>query len=372
MFNTKEIYPIGIDITDHMIYAAQFHDSTQGPVVGHLANHCLDAGLAGDNLPGEDVISSLKSIAKTRRFKGKVVNVHLPEKHLNCFMIDFDLGADETLETAIARECRRSLSFPLEEAVVDYASLIESKTRKRRYKAAIVAARKEIIDIYLSMTRRAGLSVAIIDLHLASLLRLHRYLFVLEDSPVILCNVDDKNSLLSVVAKDRILAQRAVPWGMQPIIETLVSSLELGDDDGQAAGMLARYGLLHENLSGATGKPPAVVKGRDPDSDMAICRTLFQLLTPYVEELIHELYQITGYVRSEIDAGGFGGIAMYGRASVINNLDQYIENRLNITTKVINPMEKLVWHDDTGDMDSGSGAPFAPALGLALRKVSWL
>ena len=217
MFNTQEIYPIGIDITDHMIYAAQFHDSTQGPVVGHLVNHHLDAGLAGDDLPGEDLISSLKSIAKTRQFKGKVVNMHLPEKHLNCFMIDFDLGADETLETAIARECRRSLSLPLEEAVVDYASLIESKTHKRRYKAAIVAARKEIIDTYLSMTRRAGLSVAIIDLHLASLLRLHRYLFVLEDSPVILCNVDDTNSLLSVVTKDRILAQRSVPWGMQPI-----------------------------------------------------------------------------------------------------------------------------------------------------------
>ena len=143
-----------------MIYAAQFHDSTQGPVVGHLTNHHLDAGLLGDDLPGEDLISALKSIAKTRHFKGKVVNVHLPEKHLNCFMIDFDLGADETLETAIARECRRSLSLPLEEAVVDYASLVESKTRKRRYKAAIVAARKEIIDAYLSMTRRAGLSVA--------------------------------------------------------------------------------------------------------------------------------------------------------------------------------------------------------------------
>ena len=136
--------------------------------------------------------------------------------------------------------------------------------------------------------------------------------------------------------------------------------------------MLARYGLMHENLSACNGPAAPVVKGRDQDSDMAICRTLFQLLTPYVEELIHELYQITGYVRSEIDAGGFGGIAIYGRASAINNLDQYIENRLNITTKVVNPMEKLVWQDDTGDMESGPGAPFAPALGLALRKVSWL
>jgi type IV pilus assembly protein PilM len=371
MFNLKEIYPIGIDITDQNIYAAQFQNTRQGMVVGHLFNHHLEAGLTDEDLSGQDLNSALRAIAKNRRFKGKIVNLHLPEKHLDCFLIAFDLGADEVLEDAIARECRRSLSYPLEEAIVDYASLVESKAKKRRYKAAIVTVRKDVVEAYLSLAHRAGLSVGVIDLHLSSLLRIHRYLFALEDAPVILCNVDDTHSLLSVVTKNSILAQRYISWGMQPILERLVSHLELSDDDGQAAGMLARYGLIHEKLASATGRPPDA-KNRNQGRDMAACRTLFQLLAPYVEELIKELYQITGYIRSEIATVRFKEIAIYGWASAINFLDQYIENRLDIPTKAVNPMEKLSWQMDTPELEDNAGAPFAPALGLALRKVSWL
>ena len=36
MLNQKDIYPIGIDITDQNIYAAQFQTSGQGLVVRHL------------------------------------------------------------------------------------------------------------------------------------------------------------------------------------------------------------------------------------------------------------------------------------------------------------------------------------------------
>jgi type IV pilus assembly protein PilM len=370
MLNLKDINPIGIDITDQALYAAQFQDTRQGKVVGHLFSQGLVPGEESDGLDG-GLVSALKSVAKTRQFRGKVVNMLLPEKHLNSFIVAFDLGADEALEDAIARECRRALSFPLEEAVVDYASLMESSQKKRRYKVTIVAAHRKTIDAYLGMARRAGLSVAVIDLHLSSLLRLHSYLFALEDAPVILCNVDDTTTLLSVVTNQRILAQRQIPWGIKPILDHLVSNLELDDDDGQAAVMLARYGLMHDKLSGPKGELPAAMS-TDPDSDLAISRTLFRLLTPYMEELIHELYQITGYVRSEMESARFQEIIFYGWASAVKDMDQYVANRLNVPTSAVNPMNKLIWRGGKAGPEDINGAPFAPALGLALRKVAWL
>lgn len=371
MLNLKDIYPIGIDITDQHVYAAQFHDTSQGTEVGHLLAQKREPGPAGDHQPGDGLLPVLKTIAKTRRFKGRMANIHLPEKHLNCFNITFDLKPDQMLEEGIAGECRQALSFPLEEAVVDYVSLMESKDKKRRYKATVVAVRKEIVDSYLSLIRRAGLSVGIMDLHLSSLLRIHRYLFKLENSPVILCNVDTQKSLLSVVTKNRILAQRHFAWGVQPILNRLVSSFELDDENDQAVRMLTRYGLVHEKLTKATGRPPGPMSDQS-NSDMAIARTLFQLLTPYIEELIQEFYQITGYVRAEIPTVRFKEVVLYGWASAINYLDQYVENRLNIPTKAINPLDKLMGPVETPSLESTDGTPFAPALGLALRKVSWL
>jgi len=370
MLNFKQINPIGIDLTDQALYAAQFQNTRQGKVVGHLWRQRLAEGAVGGE-PDDDLIPVLKRVAKAGRFKGKQVNLHLPERHMNCFLVSFDLGADEDIEEAIARECRRSLSFPLEEAVVDYASLTESPKKKRRFKAALVAVRRETVADYLSLTRKAGLSVGVIDLHLSSLLRLHQYLFKLSNNPVVLCNVDDTTTLLSVVTKQRILAQRQIAWGIQPMKKRLTANLELSEGVGQAADMLAHYGLMHEKLTTATGKPPAA-RGDEPDSDLAVYRTLFRLLSPYVEELIHELYQITGYVRSEMEVPQFEEIVLYGWASALNYLDQYIQKRLNITTKVVNPLAKLSWNVDTVDLEGVAGSPFGPALGLALRDISWL
>jgi type IV pilus assembly protein PilM len=369
MLNFKQINPIGIDITDQALYAAQFQNTRQGKVVGHLWRQRLEDGALGGE-PDEDLIPVLKRVAKARKLKGKQVNLHLPERHMNCFLVSFDLGADENIEEAIARECRRSLSFPLEEAVVDYASLMESSKKKRRFKAALVAVRREIVDAYLNLSRKAGLSVGVIDLQLSSLLRLHQYLFKLTNNPVVLCNVDDTTTLLSVVTKQRILAQRQVHWGIQPIKKRLIANLELSDDE-QAADMLANYGLMHEKLTSATGKPP-VNPGEEEDSDLVVYRTLFRLLSPYVEELIHELYQITGYVRSEMEAAQFEEIVLYGWASGFNYLDQYIQKRLNIPTKAVNPMTKLSWRVDSADLEDVAGSPFGPVLGLALRKAAWL
>jgi Tfp pilus assembly PilM family ATPase len=128
---------------------------------------------------------------------------------------------------------------------------------------------------------------------------------------------------------------------------------------------------MHEKLAGTAGKPPTSA-GEQSDGDMTIYRTLFQFLTPYVEKLIQEFYQITGYIRSEIATVRFEEIVIYGWASAVNYLDQYIENRLDIPTQIINPMAKLIWPVYATDLEDNAGAPFAPALGLALRKVSWL
>jgi Tfp pilus assembly PilM family ATPase len=103
---------------------------------------------------------------------------------------------------------------------------------------------------------------------------------------------------------------------------------------------------------------------------MEIYRTVFQILTPYIDGLIHEFYQITGYVRSEMPRIKFEDIFMYGQASAIRSLDQYLEKKLTIRTKYINPMVKFSVSDSTLLTDRVGGAPFALALGLAMRKVT--
>lgn len=372
MFNFKNLYPIGIDFSDRNIYAAQLQKTRQGVSVRELFHRELDHEPTNSDTLGDAIIPVLKEISKNKRFRGKSVAIHLPSNHINSFPITFEIGADETIEDAIVRECRRHLSFPVEEAVIDYPSIIDiSSGKNKKFKTIVIAVQSNIVEHYTRMLRQAGLWIEAIDLNLSSLLRLHNYLYSIKEDPVILCNIGHHQSLIAIVTQNSILAQRNSPWGIQHLLNPLETNLELRADSDQTAGMLKQYGLFYEHFKNSSDDL-SVKKNGHIDDVMEIYRIVFQILSPHVDALIHEFYQITGYVRSEIQGARFEEISMYGQASSLNSLDQYLEKRLDIPTKCVNPMLKFTLSDSNLLPNTDEGTPYALALGLAMRKVTWL
>jgi type IV pilus assembly protein PilM len=372
MLGLKEKYPIGIDIGDQNVYAAQFQKNRQKISVRELFHRPLDNGETDGTESDSALLPVLKEIAKNKRFRGKIAAIHVPAQHVYSFPVTFEVGVDETLEDAIVRESRRYLSFPLEEAVIDYPSIHDiSSGPGKKFRANIIAIHREQIEHYMQLLKRAGLSLEAIDFSLSSLLRLHRYLYSVKDDLVILCNIGHRQSLIAIVTRESILAQRNVAWGTQPLLNRLDTSLELAPNSQQAAGMLKKYGLLYEDYTSSSGAASGEETG-DKEDAMEIYRAVFQILTPHIDELIHEFHQIMAYVRSEAQKAKFEEIFLYGQASLINFLDQYLEKRLNIPTQCIDPMSKLTLSYNSLVPDTAEGAPFAQALGLAMRKVRWL
>jgi len=372
MLGLKEIYPIAIDIADQNIYAAQFQKNKQGISIRELFHRELGNGETDSSEPDSSLLSVLKEIAKNKKFRGKSATIHIPPQQVFSFPAAFEIGVDETVEEAIVRESRKYLSFPLEEAIIDYPFIHDvSSGPGKKFKANIIAVRREQVEGYVHLLKRAGLSLEAVDFSLSSLLRLHHYLYSVKDGLVILCNIGHRQSLLSIVTKNSILAKRDVPWGIEPLLNSLEINLELPPNSQQAAGMLKKYGLFHEDYTGSSATASAEGDG-DKEDAMEIYRTVFQILTPHIDELIKELHQIMGYVRSEMQKAKFEEIFMYGQASLINFLGQYLEKRLNMPTKCINPISKLTLSYSSLVPDAAEGAPFAQALGLAMRKVKWL
>ena len=75
---------------------------------------------------------------------------------------------------------------------------------------------------------------------------------------------------------------------------------------------------------------------------------------------------------SELRSTRFDELFLYGQAEAIHSLAPYLENRINIPVTCVNPMLKLTLSDADALSDAAKGAPFALALGLAMRKVTWL
>jgi len=130
--------------------------------------------------------------------------------------------------------------------------------------------------------------------------------------------------------------------------------------------MLQTHGLVYEDREN-------VDNGTDQTDDPTLAnirRAIYQIITPSVDELVYEFHKMISYVRSEEQSPVFEGIYIYGCAAQIHHLDRYLQKRLGIPSKLINPLKKLELIDDRILPHVVEGAPFALALGLAMRKMT--
>lgn len=369
MFSAQSKYPIAIDMSNHDIYAAQFRHSRKGPLVRGLTYRKGSGEITELRDGGNALTSLLKDISKDKNFSGRRVALHLPSHIVSSFPLGIQVEKEESLEEAILRESKAYISFPMEKAVIDYPSLVSLPSDDAaQYKAIIVAAQRDHINQYFHISKRAGLTVEAVDFGVSSLIRLHSHIYNAPCSPVILCHIDNAQSLIAVVTKESILAARYVPWGLRYLMAKIEASLELPNNEDRTKILLKKYGLSYDDDQGCKSEMDQA-EGIRTDS---MQKTIYQIITPYIEELINEFHKITAYLRSEEKDAVVERIYIYGQGTFINRLDDYIQKRFNIPTTLINPMMELALDDEGILPDISEGAPFGLVLGLAMRKVTWL
>ena len=363
-------YPIGIDIGVNHLSAAQIHRKRKGLAIrGLYYQELTETADDTDKADDASIIACLREISKNRHFSGRHVVLNIPSKNLSVFPITIQVGKEETLEEAILRESEKYLPFPLAEAVIDYPCITpESGGPLDSYKATIVAIRQSNISSYLSLLQQAGFVVEAVEFAVSSLLRLHNYAGKVTRNPIILCHIGHTKTLLAAVNEDGILVQSDVTWGNHSLTSRIFSDIDLSNDRESARLLLKKYGVAFD---GSKTEHANKIPARDDDMSN-VSRTIFQIIAPYIDELIYQLHKVISYVRSEKQNFAFDGLFLYGQASGIHHLDRYLEKHLNISTRIVDPLKTLTAVRHPIELRDSKEGMFALALGLALRRIPWL
>ncbi|MDP2647537.1 MAG: pilus assembly protein PilM [Desulfobacterales bacterium] len=370
MVKLNSKYPIGIQICDQDIYAVQLKKTQKRLAV--LALMRREIKPTAEESPGENasVIAALRAISESGRFSGKRAVFLVPYQNTVSFPVHFQADSREAIEAAILREAQKNISYPVDEAIIDYPSLhsVRSTAKSTTYSATIIAIRKDIVLDYLALIKQAGFMPEAIDFSVNALIRLHQYLQGPIDNLISLCNIGTTKSILSVVDRDRVLARRHISWGIQTIYQKVLSNMEFIDSQDKVKFLLKNCGLVHDV------RDPLLAAGQSSDEEVSSDREriVYQIIAPYIDELLYEFHHLTGYVRSEHPDARLDHIDIYGEGGWIRDLDQYLEKRLDISTRLLNPLAEMPLIDDAILPDRTEGYPFAMALGLAMRKVPWL
>jgi len=286
---------------------------------------------------------------------------------LSFFPVRFPFNPQEDPEEGILREASKFLSYPPDEAMIDYPSLFQIEETCH---ATVVAARRQVIDRWLVVLRRAGFTAEVMDFYMASLIRLHQRLFAPTDRADILCHLGRTCIMLAVLTGEGIITIAEISWGVQLLRDKIETNLALPAGGPEAVKLLSAYGLGYMER-GSIPEEGTDHRGAD-DEARNIYRAIFQIISPTVNGLVYECHNTIGYVRSVRKNVAFGTIYLYGLAGLISHLDRYLEEQMEIPVHLVDLKAHLdVAGSKSPILLSGEISP-APVLGLAMRDLPWL
>jgi type IV pilus assembly protein PilM len=362
MLEIAKTYPIGIDMDDRCLTAAQFGRTSRGIRVTGVFCKPLAGPDTGDDA---EVIAALKSVVSSGFFRGRRVVFNIPSRDLSAFPVHFPLGEHEEPEASILREAMKFLPYPLEEAVIDYPSLVRSAGH---CDAIVVAVRRQVMKRWLGLLNSAGLTPEVMEFSLSSLLRLHRSFIANEGQADLLCHIGRTNSLLAVVNGESILSFSEIPWGIAPLCEKIKANFDLSNAGAESVKLLKVCGLAY----GERETIQKSVNGGGGQNDMNMHRVIFQIIAPAVDALVYECHKTIGYLRSLPGQADFTTVYLYGLADQISYLDRYLEKEVEIPTRGVDALARLGCTDGETPPGVTEGISPVPALGLAMREITWL
>jgi type IV pilus assembly protein PilM len=358
-------HPIAVDLSDGACAAAL----QMAPRRGGLG---VRAGLARVAAPGaaaglsdNDRLAFLREALRHPGFSGRAVAMLPPMDAVLCYPLRVTTGKDEILEAAIVREAGDVLPMPIEEAVVDYVSVMPDPSGEKRTHLVLLAAiRKADVERYGQMVHQAGGVLEAIEPVASSLLRTHGSHAALASKPAMLCHIGKARTLVAVATRDGVAACRSFAWGTDNLRAKLVGNLDLPGKQRDADHLLrkhgVRYAVLAEGDGGAT------------DAEARHSSTVAQLLVPLVDELAHELHTVAGYVRASASGTALGDSFLYGDGTRVCGLDGYLARELNVDVTAVEPKELTSLSEVEAGAESAGGVSYALAFGLGLRRVRWL
>lgn len=359
--------PIGISITRDGIAALQLMDDRHGISIREAVHMPLEKAL-GDTL--EDIGNLrplIRALLRQHAFKGKKAVVSLPHDDLHAFPVAIEPTPQLPLETALAQACGKHLSFPLDQAVLDYFCIEKMPEAGHKLRVTVVAAHREQIEKVVETFKQSGLRIQVIDYGLCALIRLHNHIHPLTDAPTVLVHMDESATMLAVATKSEIVAHRQLDWGIDRLGRRIAQILHLDNKTQQPRSMLLDYGVDYDALQYRYGSPREEKDPPAPD-EIAALRVVSQILVPSMEELVRELFQIIGYARSLSPQIQFRELWLYGRANEIRNMGPFLEKRLHIPTHAMAPFDKIALANRTA-VDAEDLNAYVGALGLSLREA---
>jgi len=300
----------------------------------------------------DDQLDAIKSLFRDVNTQNAKINVVI-----NCFqsctkisVIPF-MPKSEILQ-ALKWEIKKLITFPIEQAVIDYEILQEiTEGDVKKLKVAVACCPKETVDKYLNLLSQTGVEPYLFTLHGFALKNVIANLYSEEKGAVALLDIGYNFSELFIF-QDRVpVFNRKLPVAGHDVTLNMTQT-ELTLEEAES--IKKKYGIVDSDDS-------EILEGKITGAQ------LIAFILPNLEKLTTEIERSFAFYREKEGGAGVDTLLLLGGGSNLKNLAKNLNESLGIPVRLGNPdidfspSEPSILDDEPEAMSR-----FASALGAAL------
>jgi type IV pilus assembly protein PilM len=340
---------VGLDIGSSSIKLVELKEGKTGYrlqslALSHLPPEAIVDGALMDSVTIIDAIKDAMGQAKT---KSKNVVTSVSGHSVIVKKITLPFMTEAELEESIQWESERYIPFDINDVNIDFQILGSDAENPESMDVILVAAKKEIINDYVSVIMEAGLTPIIIDVDAFALENTLAINYDLEKSePVAIANVGASITSISILKNNVSAFTRDIFKGGNQVTEEIQRQLHIDFDEAERI-------KVGSKVDGAS--QPVIQK----------------VLKEASESLAVEIGNSIDFFQSSTTYEKISRLYLSGGGSKIKDFDILLQQQMGIPAEVINPFKKIEFSEKSFDMEymREIGPAMAVGVGLASRTV---
>jgi type IV pilus assembly protein PilM len=338
-FGKKKAPVLGLDINSDSMTLIQLEKTRAGIEVERFScsptpgNAIREGIIADPETIGSVVRDLLINSNVPPSGPAPLINVAVPAQAVVIRLMPVPVGMPpEELADVVTQEATNHVPFPIEDANLDWAQMPATERTDadgvRRIDIILAAIQRSIIESYWRMADSAGVKLGRVDISSLAVVRSLANAGYMGSAGHLsmVVNIRHDATDINIVRSAMPLFGRSIMIGLDSLTEAVSRSLQIHFNEAQD--------LL----------PEIILFGAPTDDARLgqagqVARTIFS-------DIADELVRSLDFYKSQVGDVKIDQILLSGPGCMIQNLDQFISNRMNIRALIADPMRDIVFEQD--------------------------
>ena len=340
---------IGLDIGSSSIKMVELRDDKNGYKLQNLAISPLppEAIVDGGLMDSATIIETIRDVIAASKTKSKDVVTSVSGHSVIVKKISLPFMTEAELEESIQWEAERYIPFDINDVNIDFQIFGSTQENPEVMDVILVAAKKDIINDYVSVIMESGLNPVIIDLDSFALENMLAINYEIGDGETVaLANVGATVTNINIIRNNTSAFTRDVFRGGNQITEEIQRQVHVDHEEAEKIKVGTKVDVSSQSI-------------------------IQNVLKTASESLAVEIGNSLDFFQSANASEKIGRLYLSGGGSKIKEFDIILQQQIGIPVEVVNPFKKIDYSGRDFDIEylREIGPIMAVGVGLASRKV---